>query len=51
MECLRAKIEYLETNSENKNIKDFNKNYQPRTNIVKMRKVIWLQTSTVFYLG
>ena len=28
-------------------VSDFKKNYQPRTNIVKMRRVIWLQTATV----
>ena len=45
---LKAKIEDLETNSKIKNIRDlyrgisdFKKGYQPRTNIVKMRQVIW----------
>ena len=27
------------------------KGYQPRTNIVKMSRVIWLQTPTVYWLG
>ena len=30
-------------------INDFKKGYQPKTNLV--RKVIWLQTPTVFWLG
>ena len=45
-EYLRAKIEELEANSKINNIRDlyrgindFNKGYQPRCNIVKMRKV------------
>ena len=55
---LKAKIEDLETNSKIKNIRDlyrgisdFKKGYQPRTNIVKMRQVIWSQAPTVFWLG
>jgi len=54
----KAKIEELETNSKIKNIRDlyrgindFKKGYQPRTNIVKMTKVIWFQTPTAFWLG
>jgi hypothetical protein len=27
------------------------KGYQPRTNIVKKRRVIWLQNPTVFWVG
>jgi hypothetical protein len=57
-EYLKAKIDELETNSKSKNITDvyrginkFKKGYNPRTNIVKMRRVIWLETSTVFRLG
>ena len=52
------KIEELETNSKIKNIRDlyrgindFKKGYQPRCNIVKMRKVTWLQTPAVLWLG
>jgi hypothetical protein len=43
--CLKAKIEELETNSKLKNVRDmyrdindFKKGYQPRTNIVKDEK-------------
>ena len=57
-EHLTAKIDELETNSKMKYIRDLyrdtndiKKGYQPRTNIVKMRRVIWLQTPTVFWLG
>ena len=57
-EYLKAKIEKLETNSKIQNIRDlyrgtndFEKGYKPRCNIVKMRKVIWLQTPTVLWLG
>ena len=32
-------------------IHDFKKGYQPRTSIVKKRKVILLQTATMFGLG
>ena len=46
---LRAKIEELETNSKINNIRDLyrgindmKRGYQPRTRIVKMRKVTWL---------
>ena len=35
---MKAKIEYLETNSETKNIRDFKKSYQPRTNIANVEK-------------
>jgi len=52
---LKAKIENLETNSRIKNfrdlyrgISDLKKGCQPRINTVKMRRVIWLQTPTVF---
>ena len=55
-ENLKAKIEKLETNSKIKNIRDlytgvndFQKGYQPKTN-ERMRRVIWLQTPTVFWL-
>jgi hypothetical protein len=55
---LKAKIEELETNSKIKNIRDFysgivdfKKGYQPRTNIVRMRRVIWLHPPTVLWLG
>ena len=30
---------------------DFKKGYQPRINIVKDGRVIWLQIPTVFWLG
>ena len=53
-----AKFEELETDSKIRNIwdlyrgiSDFKNGYQPRTRIVKMRKVTWLQTPTVFSLG
>jgi hypothetical protein len=55
---MKGKINELETDSKNKNtrdlhrgISDFKKAYQPRTNVVNMRKVTWLQTTTVFWLG
>jgi len=55
---MTAKIEELETNSKIKNTRDFyrgvidfKKGYQYRTNIVKMRRVIWLLILTVFWLG
>ena len=48
----------FETNSKVKNtrdlyrgISDFKKGYQPRNNTVKVRRVICLQTPTVFWLG
>jgi hypothetical protein len=48
----------LETESKNKNItdlyrgiNDFKNGNQPRLNIVKDEKVIWLQTPTVFWQG
>jgi hypothetical protein len=57
-EYLTATINELETNSKNKNIRDlyrgindFKKGYQPRTNVVKNERVIWLQTPVVFWLG
>ena len=57
-EYLKAKIEELVTNSNIKNTRDlyrgfndFKKGYQLRTNIIKMRSVIWLQIPTVFWLG
>jgi hypothetical protein len=34
-----------------KDINDFKKGYQPRTNVIRIRRVIWLQTPTVFWLG
>ena len=55
---LKAKIDELETNSKIKKYwvlyrdnNDVKKGYQPRTNIVKDEKVIWLQIPTVFCLG
>jgi hypothetical protein len=55
-ECLKAKIEELETNSKIKHIRnsyrginDFKKGYQPRNNIGKDE--IWVQNPTVFWLG
>ena len=55
---LRAKVEELETNNKIQNfrdfyrgISDFKKGYQPRCNIVKMRKATWLQTPTVLWLS
>jgi len=57
-EYLKAKIEELETNSKIKNIRDFyrgindfRKGCQPRNSIVKVDRVIWLQTPTVLWLG
>jgi len=57
-EYLKAKIEGLETNNKIKNIRylykgisDFKKGNRTITNIVKMRRVIWLQAPTVFWLG
>jgi len=54
-EYLKARIDELETNSKAKNIRDlyrgineFKKGYQPRTNLYRVRRVIWLQTATVF---
>ena len=56
-EYLKAKIEELVTSSNIKDTKDLNggfndfkKGYQLRTNIIKMRIVIWLQIPTVFWL-
>jgi hypothetical protein len=53
-EHVKYKINELETNSKNKNIRDihtaknyFKKGYQPRTNLVKM-KMICLQIPTIF---
>ena len=55
---LRAKIEDLETNRKINNIRDLyrgindmKKGYQPRTKIVKKRKVTWLQTPTALWRG
>ena len=55
---LKAKIEELETNSKIKNIRDlyrgisdFKKSYLPKANIIRMRRVIWLQTAKVLWLG
>jgi len=55
---LRGKIEKLETNSKINNIRDLyrgindvKKGYQPRTGIVKMRKLTWLQTPTALWRG
>jgi hypothetical protein len=57
-EYLKIKIDELKTNSKIKTIRDlyrgnnnFKKGYQPRTNIVKMRRVIWLQTAAEFWLS
>jgi len=57
-EYQKAKIDELETNSKAKyvidlyrGISDFQKGYQPRTNIVKDEKGDCLQTPTVFWLG
>ena len=57
-EYLKVKIYELENNSKIKTIRDlyrsisdYTKGYQPRTNIVKVRRVIWLQTPTEFWLG
>jgi hypothetical protein len=54
-EYLKNKINELETDSKNKNIRDlyrgineFEKGYQPRTNMVRRRMVICLQIPTVF---
>ena len=55
---LRAKIEELETNSKINNIRDLyrgnndmKKGHQPRTRLVRMRKVTWLQTPTALWRG
>jgi hypothetical protein len=57
-ECLKAKIDELETKSKIKSIRDlyrgisdFKKGYQPRTNIVQNDKGVWLQAPTIFWLG
>ena len=54
-EYLEAKINEIESNSKIKTIRnlyrgiiDFKKGYQPRTNIVKMRRVTLLPTATIF---
>ena len=56
-EYLKDRIDELETNSKIKNIrdlcrgiKDLKKVYQPRTNMVQTRRVVWLQTATVIWL-
>ena len=50
-EYLKVKIDELETTSKIKNIRDlyrsisnFKKGYQPRTNIVKIKRLIWLDS-------
>jgi len=57
-EYLKAKIEELEINRKIKNIRDFHeciidfkRDYQSRTNIVKVEKCDFLQIATVFRLG
>jgi len=52
---MKAKINELETNSTNWSIRylyrafnDFKKGYQPKTNMVKEKRAIWLQTATAF---
>jgi hypothetical protein len=47
-EYLKGKINELETNNKNENIRDLykvtnelKKGYQPRINIIRMRRVIW----------
>jgi len=57
-EYLKAKIDELETHSEIKNIADLNRDisdfensYYPRDNIDRIRRVIWLTTPTVLWLG
>jgi hypothetical protein len=54
----KPNIDELETNSQIKNtrylqrgISGFKKGYHPRTNIVKTKRAIWLQTATIFWLG
>jgi hypothetical protein len=54
---VKAKIDERETDRKIINIRDvfrdindFKKGYQPRTIIVKMRRVICLQTPTLFWL-
>ena len=34
-----------------RDINDFKKGYQPRNNIIKNERMIWLQTDIVFWLG
>ena len=55
---MKAKFDELETNSKIKNIRDlyrgistFKNVYQPKTNTVNIRRLVWLQTPTVFWLG
>jgi len=55
---LKTKVDEFETNNKIKTIRelyrgviDFKKSYQTRTNVVKMGRVIWLQTPTEFWLG
>ena len=57
-EYLKAKINELETNSKNKNVRelyrrisDFKKDQQPGTNIVKDETGYLVVDSTVFWLG
>ena len=57
-ECLKAKIDELETNIKIEKIRDlfkgiidFKKGYQPRTNIVENEKDDLVTDPTVFWLG
>jgi len=57
-EYLKDEIEELESNSKIKNIRDlyrgisdFTKGYQLITNIMKMRRMVGLQASTVYWQG
>jgi hypothetical protein len=54
---MRAKVGELENKTKYKNLRafyngisDFKKGYQPRNNIVKDEKLIWLQIPTEFWL-
>jgi len=54
-ECLKSKIEEHEPNSKIKNnrtlyrrVSDYKEGYQPRTNLVKIRMVICLQTPKAY---
>jgi hypothetical protein len=54
----KAKIDYLETNTKTKNIRDLYKGINHLRKVTslelmwyRMRRVIWLQTATVFWLG
>jgi hypothetical protein len=55
---LKARINELETNSNNKNIRELYRGITDLRRVtsleliqLRMRKVIWLQTATVFWLG